>query len=364
MPSSTFSSDRAPRKRYSIIWICAGVLSVSVIAGVESFWRAQGHVPVVNDGQELWSWYRNEVYGNEGKTVVLVGRSRQMCGFWTEGFRERFPDHKLVQLSVAGAKVLPVFRNLAMDDEFQGTVLCSIMPYDLSAPEDQPHPYLDYYIAEGKQYESLIEHWEFGAKHYLNSLVAFNPRTSLKSAWRHLYTDRSLPEPVIDQWRFDRAKYYDFSDIDLEKKRKQLLKHNRPGRAREPKSWLRGAVRIEPYVEKIQSRGGRVVFLRYPTTGENQKRTETKYPKEQIWDRFAEATSAETLHFQDVPAMCEIECPDLSHLDIRDAPRFTSILLDELVRRDVLPRGANVSDTVEQLAEESNGYGGQLAATR
>ena len=361
MPSSTFSSDRAPQKRWGLIWIFTGILSVSAISGIEMFWRAQGQVPVVNDGQELWSWYRNEVYGDPQKTVVLVGRSRQMCGFWTEGFRDRFPHHKLVQLSVAGAKVLPVFRNLAQDEAFSGTVFCSIMPYDLSAPIDQPHPYLDYYIAQEKQSESLFEHWEFGARHHLNSLVALNPRTSLKSAWRHFYMHRSLPTPVNDQWRFDRAKYYDFSDADLEEKRAQHLKHNKPGKPREPKSWLRKAVRIEAYVRKIQDRGGRVVFLRYPTTGENQARSEMKYPKHQIWDKFAEATSAETLHFKDVPAMCELECPDYSHLDIRDAPGFTSMLLDELVLRNVLPGDADATD---KSVGNRNRYADRMAATR
>jgi hypothetical protein len=323
---------------------------VSAIAGVESFWRSRGHVPIVNDGKELWSWYRNEVYGDPERTVVLVGRSRQMCGFWTDGFRERFPDHKLVQLSVAGASVLPVLRNLAQDEEFSGIVLCSIMANDLSAPEDQEHPYLDYYVSQGK--ESLLHHWDYGTRHHLNNLVALNSRTSLRSAWRQLYEKNSLPEPVLDKTRIDRAKYYQYwglPEAELNKLREERLAHNKVKKPRHASSWLRLAERIEPHVLSIQERGGRVVFLRYPTTGEHDRRYEIKYPKAQIWDEFAKSTSAETIHFKDVPEMCKFECPDLSHLDIRDAPAFTSILLDELVRRSVLtgdrpaPAGSNTS---------------------
>lgn len=348
MPSSTFSSERLPLGRWGLTWLLAGLLSVSAIGGLESFWRSRGHVPIVNDGEELWSWYRNEVYGDPEKTIVLVGRSRLMCGFWTDGFRERFPDHKLVQLSVAGAKVLPVFRNLAEDEEFRGTILCSIMPPDLSGPEDAAHPYLDYYVSHNKRDESFVKHWEFGARHYLNALVCMNPRTSLRSAWRKLYSKNSLPDPVFDQQRFDRGKYYDFSEANLEMRRAVLLKHNKPGTSRHAKSWLRKAMRIEPYVRALQDRGGRVVFLRYPTTGENQKRTEQKYPKAEIWDQFARATSAKTLHFKDVPAMCQFECPDYSHLDIRDVPNFTTVLLDQLVELAVLPGTVTSESTLSR----------------
>jgi alginate O-acetyltransferase complex protein AlgI len=37
------------------------------------------------------------------------------------------------------------------------------------------------------------------------------------------------------------------------------------------------------------------------------------------------------------PSLAESECPDGIHLDERDAPRFTALLLDELVRLQPLP---------------------------
>lgn len=338
------------------------VLTAGLIAGVETFWRSKGHTASVSDGPEIWSWYRNEVYGDPDRTLVLVGRSRLNCGFHTERFRERFPDYKLVQLSVCGAKVLPVLRNLAEDEKFAGTVLCSIMPYDLRmSGQNGGHPYLDYYKFRNKNSESLFEHVEFGVHLQLNNLISLNDRTSLRSAWRSLYETGSLNQPDPELFQLDRSRYYDFTLVDLEKRRAATLNHNKPGKQAGPKTWMRDAEKIEPFVKRIQARGGRVVFVRYPTTGEYQKRTDIKFPKHLFWDRFAELTSAKTIHFRDVPAMCRFECPDYSHLDVRDVPQFTDILLDQLVHAQILSgdrsgrdmaavASQNPTDTTQQMA--------------
>ena len=54
------------------------------------------------------------------------------------------------------------------------------------------------------------------------------------------------------------------------------------------------------------------------------------------WQYLADTTSATTIHFLDVLGMADFDLPDTSHLDYRDAPAFTSILLEELMRAGVL----------------------------
>ena len=65
-----------------------------------------------------------------------------------------------------------------------------------------------------------------------------------------------------------------------------------------------------------------MVFARLPTSGKLHDELERCKPKREFWNKFAAATSAETIHFQDVPTLADFECPDWSHLDVRDAPRF------------------------------------------
>ena len=102
-----------------------------------------------------------------------------------------------------------------------------------------------------------------------------------------------------------------------------------------PEEWLKLTAPIERAVDAIQSRGGRVVFVRFPTSGEMLALSRRVYPKEIYWDRFAATTSAAMVHFLDVPSLSKFDCPDLSHLDRRDAVRFTEGLIAELQRRGI-----------------------------
>ena len=105
----------------------------------------------------------------------------------------------------------------------------------------------------------------------------------------------------------------------------------------DPASWLEDVTTHEPIVERLQSRGGRVAFVRIVSTDESYELSERCFPKTECWDRFAAKTGAVAIHFKDVPTLADFRCPDTLHLDYRDAPRFTTALLDELVRRGVLP---------------------------
>jgi len=93
---------------------------------------------------------------------------------------------------------------------------------------------------------------------------------------------------------------------------------------------------VELMVQRIRQRGGQVVFVRYPTTGEHYEMDVKAYPKKLYWDHFASKTSAVTIHFADVPSLRGFDCPDTAHLDYRDAPRFTLALAEELERRAVI----------------------------
>jgi hypothetical protein len=122
----------------------------------------------------------------------------------------------------------------------------------------------------------------------------------------------------------------DYSRVDLKAHRKWVydraywLSNNKDLPWTE--EWLQGAMELEPWVNAIQSRGGRVVFVQFPTTGHLFTYDDTLFPKKEFWDAFAARTSALCVHFKDVPPLAAFECPDWSHLDRVDAPRFTTEL--------------------------------------
>jgi hypothetical protein len=80
-------------------------------------------------------------------------------------------------------------------------------------------------------------------------------------------------------------------------------------------------------VERIRERGGRVVFVRYPSTGQVREIERNTAPREGFWERILAETGAPGIHFEDHESLRDFDCPEWSHLTARDAVRFTTALL-------------------------------------
>ena len=336
--SSNHSSHRAPDHPWTYIWLLAGVVVLFTLGGVEGMWRSLGHRPSVVDDEALWSMARQRVADHNPKTVALLGASRIQLGFSLTSFEEKFPDRKVVQLAVDGRAPLACLRDLAQDEAFRGVVICGLtcrglMAYTL---EDQ-QPYVDYY----HRYWTLNAWCNRTISAWIQErLTVVEPRVSLRMVLSHLVKSHELPGPNYVLTRSNRSRDADYQLVDRRKHAQRRVDQtissiaNNPVPA--PDEWLRQASVVEPMVERIQARGGRVVFVRFPMTGELWDYYQRVLPKDRYWDRFTAVTRAATIHFHDVPSLRGFDCPDLSHLDGRDAPQFTAALCDELIRRGVL----------------------------
>ena len=80
----------------------------------------------------------------------------------------------------------------------------------------------------------------------------------------------------------------------------------------------------------LRSHGARVYFVMMPKSGMVKEIDDRRFPRAEFWDRFARRVGAPTLHFDDVPAMRELVCPDGSHLDYRQRKVFTAALAEAL----------------------------------
>lgn len=81
-----------------------------------------------------------------------------------------------------------------------------------------------------------------------------------------------------------------------------------------------------------------MIFVRYPVSGLIWEQLEKNYPKTAYWDEFARQTRFETIHFRDYPEL-RFECPDYSHLDLRQSAAFTQGLAKILMERKLIERG-------------------------
>jgi hypothetical protein len=161
---------------------------------------------------------------------------------------------------------------------------------------------------------------------------------SIRETVRRFLTPETRPRPDAICTSFRRDRQWHFQEMaDIRGMRLSATARYREDYARgnfPPWSSLRTEVEdINAMVRNLRARGGNVVFVRAPSSGDRWDLEEQYHPKASNWDQFATASIAPCLHFRDYAAMRDCQCPDESHLDARDSPRFTRSLIDELVRR-------------------------------
>lgn len=359
MPSSTSSSDltdfhlresdlaKAPAQ-FGIRFILAVIIMYGLaILVLETGWRYVGieHYSVTDDVR-LWSMQRERLDSDDGHNMVaLLGGSRMQIGFSREAFRELLPDTELVRLSVAGKKPIAALKDIALNTRFRGTAIVAAYTMALTprGMKDQ-QPYVDYYHNEwgvdariNRKIKTLVE----------ENLVLVNPRYKTSNLLLYIAGQGARPKIHHVTITRDRSIYADYSSIPAQADRNR---HKRLGKIRKKQppppsdleKWLAESEKIKPYVRKIQDRGGKVVFVRFPITYSDWLETyEIIRPKHKYWDAFAEDTQAAMIHFADYPTL-HFNAPDGSHIDQRDAPQFTRNLLKILDDKHLI-RGGNES---------------------
>lgn len=344
MPSSTSSSDprlKPPAGPWLPTWLLAGALALSVLGGLELFWRGRGHEPSVVDDLKLWAAERGRVYENNPDTIVLLGTSRMLTDVLPDALRREAPGYPVVQLAVDGKSPAAALVDLAEDGKFRGVVVAEFPDYGLlrSQRNDQADHVENFH--DRGTLDNLLNRRI--ASFFQSHLVVLNPQTGLRKVIESLLKGGRLPKPAFVVTRPDRSQLTYYSRTDVAENRAFRLARVRRGYEMNPPpppdEWLAQARELEPSIRKIQDRGGRVVIVRFPTTGESWEMDEAHYPKASYWDRFADGSSATVLHFKDLPPLDAFDCPDTSHLDEKDAPAFTKALAEELEKRGVLRKG-------------------------
>ncbi|MFI5335266.1 MAG: hypothetical protein ACHQ5A_00660, partial [Opitutales bacterium] len=83
-------------------------------------------------------------------------------------------------------------------------------------------------------------------------------------------------------------------------------------------------------VHKLQARGGKVVFVRYPMSGKLKEIEAMATPKAGPWTRIIRETGAPGIYFEDYPELASFTCPEWSHLSAADSVEFTRRLVPHL----------------------------------
>ena len=335
MPSSTFSSsDRIPGGQWLRMWLLALAATSLVLGSWEGFWRLRGFTPGLVDDVGLWAMARSSVGRNNTSEVVLIGASRVQLAVDLDQFAAAFGGSRPVQLAIDGASPVPVLDHLSQDNSFCGIVVCAVTPSGFFG-------HGDIWRGTARQHIRFYEERpaSSGIEQRLKMLVqrAFVSRHSALSPWQIYLCIRQRRWPDIPYLtiRSDRSRPADYGKVDLPRLRRvREERTRRGGRGVAARELDRRLQRIKAVVDRIRGRGGKVAFVRMPSTGVIREIEKERFPKARYWDVFAVATKAVTIHFEDYPELSAFECPEGSHLDFRDAKRFTKalarILADEL----------------------------------
>ncbi|MFN2622950.1 MAG: hypothetical protein ABR611_08910 [Chthoniobacterales bacterium] len=327
------------------------IIVIAVTTAWELYCRSLGYGPTLNDNEDLWTMARRRV---QPESIVVVGDSRAWFDVDLDEF-EKGLGKRPIQLAMAGSAAWPVLDDLAKDERFHGTIICSFVPGLFLAPPGSPP----------------MDRAEQGEKRYRNQ------------------TPAQRASEYLGMWLEERVAFLKPDDLSLEAFLNELPIPNRPGalvpphfppyfqtedrerRARmwekcaEPGSLLAKKIQqiwlplftppppptyvpkdvffagmkkgiekrfsdVAGAIEKIRRRGGKIVFVRFPHTGGLKELEDRLTPRAQTWDPLLKMTNAPGIYYSDFPELSGFDCPEWSHLSAGDSVEFSKRLVPHL----------------------------------
>lgn len=335
MHSSISNSDaRRPEMNYRRLWLLTAAIVFVLVGGAEALLRTWGVSPSLVDDMRLWEYTRNGMLSGEAsaKQVIFMGTSRVNLGIDPDVF-EKETGCGVLKLGIDGTEVWPLLKDIAENTDFRGTIF-----YDFradacshSASAELAKKYVrEYYndFSNSGKYEKIFNK-EIAMLIQGNLAIVHTDPNDLNKVFLPQKA-RSDNYVVVGRGRAVKAYYRTMlTDKAIAKSRKKRIKEAEKLHSQGPLAypqWQERMKDIARWTELIQNRGGHVVLVRFPTSGEYWVMDAKVYPREKYWDKIGGLTGATTIHFKDIPGFENIDCPDASHLNYDDAEKFTEYL--------------------------------------
>ncbi len=351
MHSSTSSFERViPGQPWRGITVAVITAVFLAVCAWEVHCRSLGYAPTLNNTTDLWAEARRRV---EPESIAIVGDSRAWYDVDLDEI-ERGLGKRPVQLALPGSCPFPVLEDLANDERFHGTIICSVLPRIYFAPPGSPP-------VERSQKAVQRYHgqtWAQRASHELS--------IPLELSFAFLKQDDLTLDAFLQELPIPNRPYalvpprlppY-FCSVDRERRARMVEQCARPGRLQDrvkngwialftpppppsyvPKdkfmSQMQQAIETrfrdtKTCVDKLRARGGKIVFVRFPVSGALKELEDKTTPRPQTWDLLLKQTGAPGVYFEDFPELASFQCPEWSHLSAGDSVEFTKRLVPHL----------------------------------
>jgi hypothetical protein len=373
MPSSTSSSKRKlrlPRLFFAkpseivprdyerpipqVPWRGITVIVVLVVMAAAAAWeiyvRSIGYGPTLNGTEDLWAQRRRVV---QPESVVIIGDSRGWFDLDLDEL-EKGLGKRPVQLAMGGSCGYPVLADLANDERFHGTIICSFVARLFFAPPGAPPMERSEKAIRRYQTQTLAQRASQYLAMPLEESVAFLKQDDLST--EALLKELPIPNRPNAQVPPRLPPY--FGTLDRERRARMIERCAQPGELQRkiqqiwlplftpppPPTYIPKEVFMAKMTEatetrfrdtieavnKLRARGGRIVFVRLPVSGELKRLEDRVTPRAQIWDPLLKRTVTPGIYFEDYPELSSFNCPEWSHLSAGDSVEFSKRLVPYL----------------------------------
>ena len=336
-------------------WRGLTVVVVLIVIAAASAWefycRSIGYRPTLNDNEDLWTMTRRRV---KPESVVIIGDSRAWFDLDLDELQKGL-GKRPVQLAMGGSCAYPVLADLANDENFHGTIICSVVPRLFVAPPGTPPMERGEKAVRRSHTQTPAQRASQYLAMPLEEHVAFLKQEEL--TLDDLLKRLPIPNRPYAQVSPRLPPY--FGTLDRERRARMIEECARPGSAlqrRIQQIWLplftppppptyipkeefgkkMGAAiearfhDVATAVEKLRARGGKIVFVRFPNSGDLKKLEDRETPRAGIWNRIIKETGATGIYYEDYPELSGFNCPEWSHLSAGDSVEFSKRLIPHL----------------------------------
>ena len=327
------------------------VLAVFAAAAAwEIYVRSIGYGLTLNDTEDLWVQVRRRV---NPESVVIVGDSRPVFDLDLDEL-ERGLGKRPVQLALPGSCPYPVLAELANDEQFHGTIICSIVPGMFFAPGGPLVETSEKAVARYRK-QTLAQRASHRLGMFLEEHIAFLKQEDLTLDMLL----KQLPIPNRSNAQVPPTFPPYFQTVDRERRARMIERCAQPGselakRIQQiwlplftpppPPTYVPREVFMENMgkaidarfrdtakaVEKLRARGGKIVFVRFPNSGELKALEDRLNPRARDWERLLKDTKVPGIYWEDFPELSSFTCPEWSHLSAGDSVEFSKRLVPHL----------------------------------
>jgi len=326
----------------ALLMLC--IVAVSLISW-EYMWRHKGYDRGYNDDVGLWRKNRLKVYQPQDQATVFIGSSRIKFDLDIPTW-EKTTGEKAVQLALHGSNPRPALVDLGNDENFKGKLVIDITEglFFGTWPEVEMSQRVKY-RQDASPAQKAGDQINFALEHQLTfldkELFSLNAMlTDLRIPNRKGVRSDVIFPPKFSYVTFDRQEIMTdafASDTAMQRWQTDIWTmfgalSDEPGVGGDTLQKILDEVKTA--VSKIIARGGKVIFLRTPSSGGYWDHEPIQFPREKYYDRLLSTTGCKGIHFKDYPDMANFVCPDWSHLTKEDAIVYTQALIRALQQQN------------------------------